>query len=257
MQLLTLSDIKLGVGDLLTRRREVVELTQCGVIYLPLLRASYDAIVALPPVVTGKPFAVQLAETDTVHDGYGAAVWYLTEAYLHVPGLDASLRAVVERVREKFVPTLQALNASYADEALAAIERRKLLKSWRADLKRLPVAGGTLYDWIDAQLTAGEKLDELLRTRAGNTPGSRKQASTLRGKVVGQLARFREALRDEREAREDLPEDIEAQLFGYIDQLAAMRSPQSASASEESTDEVTPAAPQPPKQTPSQTPQPA
>lgn len=96
-----------------------------------------------------------------------------------------------------------------------------------------------------------------MRTRAGHTPGSRKQASTLRGKVVGQLARFREALRDEREAREDLPDDIEAQLFGYIGQLAAMRSTQSVSASEETTDEVTPAPPQPPKTTPSQAPQPA
>ena len=67
------------------------------------------------------------------------------------------------------------------------------------------------------------KLDELLRARADAAPGSRKEAATHRSKAIGQLQRFRDALADELDVNPKLDADLEARLFGYIDQLAAMR----------------------------------
>ena len=224
MRTLTLSDLKLGIGDLLSRRVETVRATRCGAIYEPLLRASLDAIHALPAVTFGsRPLSDQLSETDVVHDGFGNAVWYLTEAYLRLPTATKKQRAAAQRIRDVFVPSLASLQASYADEAQAALDHRPKLDELRADLELFPVAGATLAAWVDGQLKAGVKLDELLRARADAAPGSRKEAATLRSKAIGQLQRFRDALADERDVNRKLDADLEARLFGYIDQLAAMR----------------------------------
>lgn len=158
-----------------------------------------------------------------MHDGFGNAVWYLTEAYLRLPTATKKQRAAAQRIRDVFVPSLASLQASYADEAQAALDHRPKLDELRADLELFPVAGATLAAWVDGQLKAGVKLDELLRARADAAPGSRKDAATLRSKAIGQLQRFRDALADERDVNPKLDADLEARLFGYIDQLAAMR----------------------------------
>ncbi len=246
MRSLTLSDLKLGISDLLSRRVETVRATRCGAIYEPLLRASLDAIQALPAATFGsRPLADQLSETDVTHDGYGSAVWFLTEAYLRLPSATKEQRAAAQRIRETFVPSIASLQASYADEAQAAIERRPQVKELREDLALLPVAGGSLSTWVDGQLKAGAKLDELLRARANAAPGSRKPAATLRSKAVGQLQRFRDALVDERDANPELGDDLDARIFGYLDQLAAMRE-KTGPAVEESDPVDPPAPPAPP-----------
>ena len=102
MRTLTLSDLKLGIGDLLSRRVETVRATRCGAIYEPLLRASLDAIHALPAATFGsRPLSDQLSETDVVHDGFGNAVWYLTEAYLRLPTATKKQRAAASPPKKR------------------------------------------------------------------------------------------------------------------------------------------------------------
>jgi hypothetical protein len=48
MRQLTLGDLKLGLTDLLGKRRPALELTPVGQRYAPMLQAKLDRIAALP-----------------------------------------------------------------------------------------------------------------------------------------------------------------------------------------------------------------
>lgn len=224
MRSLTLSDLKLGLADLLDRRQPALRRSAAGAMYEPMLAARRDAIDALPPaLVSGLPLADVLATTDVRHDGFGGAVYHQTESYLRAPSVAPDVVAAARRIRATFIPALAELQASYADEARKATEREKILKDHKADLKRFPVADGTLYDWVKGYLEAGIELDTLLSERADNPRASRKDAAKLRSSTIGLLGRLRGALLDELEHNPKLPPDLERQVFAYLDQLALQR----------------------------------
>lgn len=225
MQHLTLSDLKLGLTDLFDKRRSALQRSSAGKTYEPMLAKKLDEISALPPaVVGGKAFAAELDETDTEHDGLGKAVWHMTEAYLQHPHVSQETAAAAARIRRAFIPALSELKASYADEATAALERKKILEEHKADLERFPVAEGeTLYHWISGFLDAGERLHTTLSDRADVKETSRKGAGALRAATIGLLSRLRAGLADEVEHTPELPRDLDAQVFGYLDELHAPR----------------------------------
>ena len=225
MRSLTLGDMKLGLHDLLDKRSEALLSTQAGAMYAPMLAGRRKAIDALPPALTGgAPLADQLAAADEEHDGFGAAMWFLIEAYQRAPGSSAALIAAADRIRQGFIPALGDLQQSYATEADAALTRAPLLKSYKADLELFPVAGGTLHDWAAGFLAAGTHLHDLLSDRADEASSpTRKDAAGLRADALGLVSRLRAALADEVKHDKKLPRDLDAQLFGYLDQLAATR----------------------------------
>ena len=97
MRNLTLGDLKLGLNDLLEKRAADLTACQAGALYGPMILAKRDAIAALPDALTGgRPLAAQLAETDIRHDGYGGAVWHLTEAILRHPDLPGKVVRAAE-----------------------------------------------------------------------------------------------------------------------------------------------------------------
>ena len=222
---LVLHDLKLGLADLLDSRQKALVSTKAGQSYQAMLAQKREAIDALPPaLVGGRPLAAELADTDEVHDGYGAALWHLTEAYLSLPGASPEIVAAARRIRAAFIPKLDELGESYASEAAKAQARRDDEKELKADLKLFPVAGSkTLQHWVDQFLTAGEKLDELLGQRAEKDTGGRKDAGKLRVATIGMLTRLRGAIADELDHDAKLPRNLETQIFGYFDQLAKMR----------------------------------
>lgn len=225
-RLLNLTDLKLGLDDLLTKRSGALRTSSFGITYEPLLISKHRAITALPDVYTGgKPLAEALAQTDDEHDGFGSAIWHLTEAYLRLPMQDPAVAAAISRVRAGLIPQLANLKESYADEAEAATRRKEQLPQLEADLKLIPVkmGGDSLYDWAVAFLGAGQKLATLLSDRADMSISGRAGSQKLRSETIALLNRARQAIADEAAESNALPKDLDGQIWGYLDELENLR----------------------------------
>lgn len=222
--MLKLADLKLGLHDLFDKRHADLVKSKAGKFYETTLADQRDAIDALPAALTtGKPLAEEIDALDAAHDGHGAMIYFMTEAYLRAPAADPAITEAAQRIRDAFIPNLRELSAAYVTEASRAIERKPLLESMKADLQLFPLAGGgTLLDTATAFLEAGEALHDRLSDRADMLQGSRKEAVVLRPVTVGMLNRFRADLVRELKKDPKLPRDLEQRVFGYFDTLEAM-----------------------------------
>ena len=105
------------------------------------------------------------------------------------------------------------------DEAAAAAFRKENLAALENDLRSLPVAGGTAYDWAVAFVHAGEKLSGLLGEQADAESHARKNAQLLRSETIGLLNDLRRAIAREKKRNSFLPDNIDELIFGYFDTL--------------------------------------
>lgn len=218
---LPLGDLKLVLDDLFTKRHAELKSSQVGRAYeakLKAIRAEIDALA--PAQAGGRPLAAELAATDQIHDGLGAAIFHMATAYADHPTADAEVRKAALRIREKFVPRLGELKKPYAVEAATAAESKKQLGGFKADLARFPVAGKqTLFDWVSAFIAAGERLGVIMSERGDVNRAADVQAAgkagLLRSRAQGLLGRARAAIGDE-------DEQLEKRLFAYYDELAAL-----------------------------------
>lgn len=222
---LNLPDLKLGLDDLVNKRHAALVTSNIGQSYEPMITIKRVAINALPMAFTGKPLAEALGATDDDHDGFGGALWHITEAYLRLPVKDANVVDAIKRIRAALIPDLADLRDSYADQAESAIRRKSELASVEGDLKLIPIAmgGSSLYDWALGFLNAGEKLSVLLSERADATTDGRKGAHKLRSETIALLNRARSAIADECATSNALPKDLDAQIWGYLDELEGQR----------------------------------
>jgi hypothetical protein len=222
---LNLADLLIGLDDLFTTRHADFVSTKVGEAYAELLDGVRTQVNALPPALTGRlPLVEEISAVDGDHDGFGGAIYYMTEAYLRLPGVDPAVLAAVKRIRATFVPELDQLRSSYADEAAAAMERKPALKELESDLKLVPVAkGGSLYDWAVSFVGAGEKLGKLLSDRASADTGGRENARKLRTEAVGLLNRARAAIADQVSRKAGLSPELDAKIFGLFDELEEKR----------------------------------
>jgi hypothetical protein len=224
-QMLTLGDLKQGLDDLLTTRHAALVLTRVGKAYEELLKQNRAQMDALPTEFgEGKPVPELLATTDAEHDGFGTAIYYLTEAYLHLPNVDTEVLEAIMHIRASLIPSLEQLHDSYADEAEAALRRKAALPQLAADLMRVPVVGGTLHNWASAFVEAGAKLQKLLEQPPDASAIQRKEAQRLRIETLGLLNHARTVIVDEIASRPTLPRHLDTQIFGYLDQLEKARS---------------------------------
>lgn len=224
MRHISLPALKIALADLFDKRIDALLASNAGKTYEPVLRDKKDRIDALPEAMTGgRPLAEAMTELDDQHDGFGAALWYITEAYLRCPDVSTHTRKIIERIRSVFIPELEVIRAPYADEVEAALRNKNDLAEFESDLKAIPLAEGkTLYDWCVGFIAKGEQLGQLLSQRADLSAISRVEASKIRAATVGTLGRLRAALADEMSVNPDLPADLEAQIFGYFDELDQM-----------------------------------
>ncbi|MDI1451222.1 hypothetical protein [Polyangium sp. 6x1] len=220
-----LTDLSVGLADLFTKRHAALTSTKAGVGQEDVLVFQRNAIDALPKaLVGGKPMSEELASKDDEHDGFGTGLWHMTEAYFRVQNLPPHIVDAARRIREAFIPTLGALQESYADEAAAANARKEELGKLEADLKLFQIAGGgTLYDWAAVFVAAGQDLSVLLSKRADVNAATRKNAQVLRSETVGILNDLRRAIAREAKRNPALAADIDAQIFGYLDTLEEQR----------------------------------
>jgi len=225
MKFLSLAALKIAFADLFTKRHSALLLSSAGKTYLPVLLEKKALIDALPAALTGgKPLVEEIADADVSHDGFGAAIWYLGQAYERWPDVPPEVLAAIKRIQAAFITELDDLKASYTDEAHAAIRHRDDLQTLEADLKLIPIAGGlSLHDWAQGFIAGGDLVGTLLSLRADAAKGARSDAGKIRSSAVGVLGRFRGALSDELSVNTALPKDLEAQVFGYFDELDGMR----------------------------------
>ncbi|MBK9263627.1 MAG: hypothetical protein IPM54_27950 [Polyangiaceae bacterium] len=223
--LLNLTDLRLGLEDLLSIRRDALLRTQVGKAQESILEEQRKAILALPaPLTGGKPFAEELALRHAEVDSFGMGIWYLTEAYLRVPGVDPAIVEAVKRVRHALIPNTDRLRDAYPEQAAAAEVRRQNVPSIVEDLLRIPLAGGkTLYDWAMGFVYAGERIATTLAQRAEINAGTRKHAMTLLGETLHMLNELRQDVIAEIERTIGMPTEIEHDIFGYFDVLESTR----------------------------------
>lgn len=251
---LTLGSLSLALGDLLTKRLPALQsfTDQKSIHFLTLRR---DRIAALPPELRGAPLAAELSAADRRHDGFGAVLWFTTEAALRHPDATPAMLDAAKKIRAAFIPSLDVLQARYDVEARSAKENELRLAALSAELQMFPLpAGGTLLDAAAAFVEEGKKLDALLSVRAGAK--DRKQASLLRTEVLSKLTRLRADLADAKKDDPTLPDDLEQRVFGYVDMLAgkdaeaartkAMKKAGAASTSPEAAGPAEAAEPDPP-----------
>lgn len=235
---LNLADIYLGFEDLFTKRIGALTSTKAGAGQVEVLAAQRSEVSALPLAMTGRAFVDELSVMDDEHDGFGYALWYLTEAYVRAPRTKPETVAAARRVREAFIPDTTVLQSSYADEAARAGTHKGKIAEYADDLKMLPIDGGTAYDWALGFIAAGEKLSELLSKRADIEGQSRQNAQALRSETVGMLNDLRRAIaREKKKGGGTLPDDIDTQIFGYFDTLEENRA-HAARAGKEKTETV-------------------
>ncbi|MDC3956795.1 hypothetical protein [Polyangium jinanense] len=226
MRNLTLGDLDIGLRDLLTDRKPNLTLLVCSQVYLPQILIQYAAIEALAPALAGRALADELAEADSLHDGFGGALWDYTEALLHAPDVSEATRAAARRIREALLPRRSLLADSYAEEAAAAKKNRPKLADLEPDLQSLPLPDGkTLHDWATGFVGAGDTIGKLLSARASAEADAQNDGKNnqLRKSTIKLLHRFREAARDEIELHASLPRDLESRVFGLFDELSARR----------------------------------
>lgn len=226
MNNLTLGDMNLGLANMLTDRKAHVDACEAGLLYGPMLAEKLSAIEALPEALRGgRPLAESLALVDDEHDGFGGALWAYTEAVFLAPTSTADQRAAAQRIRDAFISSKAILQDSYAEEAVVAKNHRAHLTERKADLQLFPVPGGkTLFDWAEGFLDKGDALDDLLNQRATAEvgQGTRKLAGQLRSETLGLLFQFRASVRSEITYKKLSP-DLEAHIFGYVDELSSRR----------------------------------
>lgn len=244
MRFLSLAALKVAFADLFIKRHSALILSSAGKTYEPVLLEKKALIDELPAALTGgKPLTDEITLADEVHDGFGGAIWYLVQAYQRWPQVPPNVQAAVKRIQAAFIPELDDLNASYVLEADAAIKHRDALQTLEADLKLIPIAGGlSLYDWGKGFVAGGDLVGTLLSQRADAATGTRSEAGKIRSSAVGVLGRFRGALGDELGVNPTLPKDLDAQVFGYFDELDGMRSAVVAAARTRKAASATPAA---------------
>lgn len=211
----------LFLEDLLQRRGAALDQSAMAKAYRPILAAYGVSLEELPEVLRGKALADELGEEDAIYDVAVVVLFFITEVVLRDPDVSAELKASAERVRETFAPALGETQKKYTVEASRAKQRRKVLADLEGDLKALKHPDGVRDAYVIAErgVTAGEKIDELLSGRADATPESRAEASLLLSKGIGMVNRMRSAVRDELGCNEDLPRDLEKQIFAYWDDL--------------------------------------
>lgn len=223
MKLLT-GDLQLGLDAMFTKHGARLGETGSGRVYLPRLREQLTQIDGLPAAAEGRPLVEELAQIDARHDGYGTAIWFQCESYLRAETTSIEHRVAILELREALVGDTAELRESYADEAAAARAKEPALVKYRPLLKSIPLLGGiTLDHWARAFVKAGKALGETLEKRADLSPRARTAAGSLRGRTLGLLNRFREALRDEFAASPEEGQALDEEVFAYFDTLEAQR----------------------------------
>jgi hypothetical protein len=214
---ITIDRLFTALDDLLKNRVAALQSFPYGAFVVNDLTEQRDRLSMLPEAFKGRPFAGPLTKADKTHDGFGAALWHMIEAYILAPDTTPELLEIALKIREAF-GSLDALTASYDDEVTAAKKNKDKVDELKLALASFPIANGkTLLDWAKGFVKAGETIDSLLALRADVK--DRALAGRLRSDTVGLLNHTRKELGRAQKKDPALPADLDDQVFAYFDLL--------------------------------------
>ena len=227
--ILDVNELDLAFDDLLNSdfRKEAVALVNGWAIYGPGITDIAKRVADLPEALKRRPLAEALAQTDFRHDALGGTLRSACDAHISDPASTPETVTAAKAVAEAFVPSLSELTKPYATEAAAAKDNKADLATFEKQLKLLPMANGrTLFDVASDFVKAGEDIDGLLTKRthvqADASTADRRTSARLRSRAVSLLTRFRRAVQEELGLNPALPQDVDARIFGKLDELARL-----------------------------------
>jgi hypothetical protein len=229
MNHITLGDLQTGLNDLFTNRLVDLRKSRIAQLYEDELLARRAEINALPIELTSapRPLTERIDLADDEHDGAIRVLWYITQAALEDPLASPDLKAAAKKIREQLGLSLSDTRQKASDEIQIARGRAARVEELKPELTRFPLPGDrTLYDAARAYLAAAEELNTLLSERASLEAMSeedRSRVRSLRPEIVGLFGRLRRAMGDEIRQNPELPRNLDAQVFGYFDELERIR----------------------------------
>jgi hypothetical protein len=228
MKYLTLGDLWLALTDLLEKRKPVLVQSAIGRTYevlFALRRKQFDAIPR--ELLTSIPLSEELAQEDVSHDDHLMVLLNTLQTTLRNPRASKEAKEAAQEALTRLHLAASDTGASYPQEAATAKEREKTVEDLKDKLSMLGApGGGTLFDTALAYLQSGRTLDALLSERAkieALTDKDRSQIASLRSLLMGEVGRCRAAISDEKKTNAGLPENYDALLFGYFDDLHEQR----------------------------------
>lgn len=205
--------------------RALLAQTAIGPIMQPRIDALWDRIA--PPSSAGRPFTDELQAADTLHDSRGEVLvrWLdLLDAIARLPGFGDAARLAAD-VRAAVRVDRALLVASYREEADTARRNRETRGGLSPAANAAPIYPGlTAGPLVDDFVEAGEQIGGLLARRAeveAEQSRVREAEGNLRHQAQALVLDLRRALANEARYRDDLPADLDGQLFGVFDQQLA------------------------------------
>lgn len=178
----------------------------------------------------GMPLAAELSAEDVAHDAYGLFLWHQFESFRALGPLPAyaDLVADAAALQTTWIDGRARLAAGYGEQAAHAGRLRRRLDGDRAGLDALRAGRGeALGDFAERFVESGERIGRLLARRADIlAERARDRAEggrNLRGQVIGLLGELRAQIANESKRRPDLPADLDARLFGQLDERIARK----------------------------------
>lgn len=226
MSELTIDDLIAILDDMLTKRLAALQATAFGQSYEPMIRRRLGELRALPEALRSRPLSELLATTDQRFDALGAAIDEIGRGLERLWDLlSPETLASVKAIRARFVPARAVLKAMYADEAAHARKVKPSLTEHEAALRAIPLPEGhTMYDVASRFVDSGEQIGTLLSRRVEQeTDAQRNEAGKLRSRTLKLLTRLRDAVDEALDHDPALPRDLDARLFGFLDQRVAQR----------------------------------
>jgi hypothetical protein len=231
MRYLTLGDLWLALTDLLDTRRDTLLRSLIGKSYEPLFaqrRKQFDNIPR--ELLTGTPLTEELATGDVFHDDNLMVLLTTLQATLRNAKASAEIKEAAQETLDALKLAPSDVSATYPQEAATAKGREKTVEEYKDKLSLIAApGGGTLYDIALDYLEAGRTLDRLLSDRAkieALSEKDRSYISSLRNLLIGEIGRCRGAIADEQkiiDPNKTFPENYDALIFGYFDNLNETR----------------------------------
>ena len=247
---LELSELQTGLVELVRgERKNVLQQARAATIYMPVLEALLVKTEALPAGVLKLPRVELLKGADLRRDNLARASFFLAQAVLAHPDSPPELEAAAALCVERFVPSLAITRDTYAENARKAAVHAGELTTHQATLARVPTPDGkTLADWMAAFVEAGAEVGRIHQGRSDElaVAGNREGAGPLRSEILGALGELRAVVQREVASNPELPRTLEAQIFGYFDELQRLAAQRKASAAPGAAPVVPPAPVNPP-----------
>ncbi|PKN56198.1 MAG: hypothetical protein CVU56_17445 [Deltaproteobacteria bacterium HGW-Deltaproteobacteria-14] len=230
---LSITEIILGLHDLLDKRGAALAKVSSGAAYRKLLTTVLAELEALPPAVRGLPRADLLKALDLSHDLYVRVMNLLRQLMAIWPDPTPAMTTAAEVLGQHFVGSSDG-QLPYAKEAQLAAARAPKLDAYRAVLDAVPTPDGrTVTALVERYLKTGQDLGDTLSARADDRAAraDASRAGALRGRAIGLVSDLRTAIQRDREADPTLPATLEADLLGYLDELERLAASRAASPS--------------------------